>query len=324
MPVYGFFQNSGQNYHYQAVVLGHHAGDQIETVLKRIFEGAGLANLGGLKEITRLEDVTLWRPLLKFPKKEILALIDQLNLTPFNDRTNLDPRFLRGRMRTSILPILSKEFGKDIENSIEKLGEESKELTDYLDFKLNTLLGKIEKSPRGLMLDLSNDTPHAFEVKQLIKKITLAEECFLSRVDAEKAASLIIHKAADKKIVAGRYILKSIADASLWKNLPLQCQTPFQIHLGNYTYGDWKVEAKPSNHPAHDHAPTWKDVWDGTCKIWLPKGDYHFAPVSWHAQLSRPFFHKSLVDKCQSSSIFTIFSAFNLAGQSGTSRIFKR
>jgi tRNA(Ile)-lysidine synthase len=49
------------------VALGHHAGDQAETVLLRLIRGTGMSGLGGIPAIRPLDstgDITVIRPLL--------------------------------------------------------------------------------------------------------------------------------------------------------------------------------------------------------------------------------------------------------------------
>ena len=49
-----YFQELSTQWNCQAVVLGHHADDQAETVLKRLFEGASLEKLAGIRSVGRV------------------------------------------------------------------------------------------------------------------------------------------------------------------------------------------------------------------------------------------------------------------------------
>ena len=169
---YSFFYDLIKKYDYQGVVLGHHADDQIETVLKRILEGSHLTKLSGIESIKSLGGLKLFRPLLTIPKKSLSAYIKLFSYEPVIDSTNEDLSFLRARMRLKLLPSLQLYFGKNIQSSLMKISEEARELTLYLDEKIHIYLSKIVFGPMGIYLDLSQEKPsHLYEMKYLIKKI---------------------------------------------------------------------------------------------------------------------------------------------------------
>src|SRR5580700_9872206 len=79
----------------QALLLGHQADDQAETILKRVFEGASFFSLTGLSMETTFCNMRIWRPLLKLEKKTILQWLAKKGLNHFTDATNFQKRFLR-------------------------------------------------------------------------------------------------------------------------------------------------------------------------------------------------------------------------------------
>lgn len=117
----------------QAVVLAHQREDQAETVLKRVLEGAAIAACGGMKEVSRQGEMTLWRPLLNVSKKDLIVWLEKREIPYFTDSTNLDPKYLRGRMRTSILPQLEESFGKSIVKNLCLLGERAQQIEELLE-----------------------------------------------------------------------------------------------------------------------------------------------------------------------------------------------
>ncbi len=150
-----FFEELCQQHGYQAVILGHHAGDLVETVFKRVLEGASLPYLCGLNEVTVIRNLMLWRPLLPFHKKDILEALNALHLSPFEDATNKDPKFLRGRLRTRIFPQLAREFGKEINTSLERIGARIQRTQRISDVSAKYELDSIESGPWGLFLDFT-------------------------------------------------------------------------------------------------------------------------------------------------------------------------
>lgn len=282
-----FFEEICHRCGYQAVILGHHAGDQVETVLKRVLEGSSLPYLCGLQEITTLEKLIIWRPLLRFRKEIILDWIKKQGLIPFEDRTNLDPKYLRGRFRTRLLPLLSQEFGKEVYGSLERLGSEAAELKDYLDLKLKGFLAKIENGKRGIYLDLSREGQlHLLEIKYLIRKFAERADVSLSRTCIDTAAELILTQAADRQIVMASQNI--YIDRGRLFLMPVQGKFPLgtcSLKPGTYHYGSWTVSVSIEN--IQNFVTDWKSAWEGRCEVWLPEGNYQLGPALLHAGFPR-------------------------------------
>ena len=81
------------------VATAHQKNDQAETVLMRCLTGSGVAGLRGIHPIRH--DGFL-RPLLDVTRDEIEAFLRERGVTPRIDRSNLDPRFLRNRVRVVV------------------------------------------------------------------------------------------------------------------------------------------------------------------------------------------------------------------------------
>jgi tRNA(Ile)-lysidine synthase len=94
----------------QAVVVGHTADDQVETVLMHLLRGAGLAGLRGMP-VRMLPSpwsqvIPLARPLLGVWRAQVLEHCARRGLQPLQDRSNLDPSYFRNRLRHELLPLL--------------------------------------------------------------------------------------------------------------------------------------------------------------------------------------------------------------------------
>ncbi len=130
---YAFFEELISSKHYEAVVLGHHADDQGETLIKRLFEGASLRKWHGMQPVSKRGSLTLFRPLLTVRKKEIVSWLEKLGVVSFEDWTNLSDQNLRGRLRTNLFPHLNEQFGKDIVSPLIHHQKEVAECVDLLD-----------------------------------------------------------------------------------------------------------------------------------------------------------------------------------------------
>nr|WP_314075301.1 tRNA lysidine(34) synthetase TilS [uncultured Roseococcus sp.] len=83
------------------LLLGHHAGDQAETVLFRALRGSGGAGRAARAAATAAAEALILRPLLSIPKDRLAASLEGWPIRPFQDPSNADPRFARARLRAA-------------------------------------------------------------------------------------------------------------------------------------------------------------------------------------------------------------------------------
>jgi tRNA(Ile)-lysidine synthase len=271
-----FFNELCQSYNYQAVLLGHHADDQVETVLKKIFEGHSLPYLSSLREMTTFQGLTLWRPLLNIEKEQIRSWLQTQQITPFEDRTNSDPKFLRARFRTQIIPNLSATFGKEIKGPLRRIAKESEELDIYMEQQLSPYLNQIKQGRDGLWLDLSVKSPSStFELKYLVRRFCEKNNAYLSYTLIEKVADLMMSNAADRQISMGE-IQIFIDRKRLFASKQAHSESnsaPLELERGSYTYNNWLISVEET--VQREKALTgWQAAWQGQLCISLPKDSY--------------------------------------------------
>ncbi|WP_454765535.1 tRNA lysidine(34) synthetase TilS [Cupriavidus campinensis] len=100
------------------LLFAHHRDDQVETVLLRLFRGAGVAGMAGMPARRPLDaqgDVQLLRPWLDVSRTEIDAYCGQHGLVWIEDPSNSDTRFARNALRAG-LPALLQAFPALYEN----------------------------------------------------------------------------------------------------------------------------------------------------------------------------------------------------------------
>jgi tRNA(Ile)-lysidine synthase len=81
-----------------AILTGHHADDQLETVIMRLNRGSGVVGLSGI----RARQGKVVRPLLSWRRSELLALVEAAGIAPVEDPSNRDDRFDRARLRKAL------------------------------------------------------------------------------------------------------------------------------------------------------------------------------------------------------------------------------
>ena len=94
----------------QAVLLGHHTDDQMETVLLALSRGAGVAGLAGMPWQFVRHGSVFARPLLDVPSADIRHWLQTHQVPWLDDPTNADPRFTRNKLRHSLAPVLQQSM----------------------------------------------------------------------------------------------------------------------------------------------------------------------------------------------------------------------
>ncbi len=90
----------------QAVLLGQHAEDQVESVLLALSRGAGLPGLAGMAPVFERHGVLFVRPLLALTPTAIRQWVAASGARVIHDPTNADTAFTRNRIRHLVLPAL--------------------------------------------------------------------------------------------------------------------------------------------------------------------------------------------------------------------------
>lgn len=107
---YRFLFEQAERSNAQAVVVGHTADDQVETVLMHLLRGAGLSGLSGMTYHSLpnswSQTIPLVRPLLGVWREKIFAYLSERGLQPVQDASNLDTRYFRNRIRQDLIPVL--------------------------------------------------------------------------------------------------------------------------------------------------------------------------------------------------------------------------
>ena len=121
------------------IALGHTRDDQAETVLFRLLRGAGLRGLAGIYPVTDDDSdrPSYVRPLIEVTRGEVIEFLRGRGIPWREDSSNLDPRFARNRIRSSLLPELARDWNPQIGESLAQLAtlahDEERWWRSYLD-----------------------------------------------------------------------------------------------------------------------------------------------------------------------------------------------
>ncbi|MFQ5746244.1 MAG: tRNA lysidine(34) synthetase TilS [Gemmatimonadota bacterium] len=126
---YDFLSRVAERQGARRIATGHHADDQVETVLLRAARGTGLRGLAGIPE----RRGRIVRPLLSFRRAALREFLSAEGIECLDDPSNRDPRWARGRVRTRVLPALVDAHGPGIHARILELADRARALDRRLD-----------------------------------------------------------------------------------------------------------------------------------------------------------------------------------------------
>ncbi len=258
----GFFSSLFEKIPFQALLLAHQADDWAETALKRVLEGAHLVYLSGMKPISSLRGMTIWRPLLSIARRDLLRDLERRGLKAIEDATNRDPAYLRARMRVEMLPALSSSFGKEVSGNLALLAKRSLQLHDYLDRKTEEAFAQLQKGPWGWVLPPSSLEP--LEICHLLQRLKLNLSRTVLEGLADALAKKLAHRSFGPRLLADRGYFFYLAET-----FPRFAE-PVVLREGVFYSGDWRVEISSLK----KKASTWLDFFLGEASFTVPAGSY--------------------------------------------------
>lgn len=120
---YEFFARAARQARCRTLVLAHHADDQAETFLFNLLRGGlGAMRPRSVRECSGVP-LEILRPLLGVWRAEIEEYARSHRLKHREDASNASPEHTRNRLRHTILPGLSRDFGRDVRPSLWRAAE---------------------------------------------------------------------------------------------------------------------------------------------------------------------------------------------------------
>lgn len=169
-----------------AVLLGHTRDDQAETVLMGLARGSGGRSIAGMRpafEVFR-------RPLLGLTRAETEAACVAQGIGWWVDPHNLDPRFLRARIRNEVMPMLERELGPGVSAALARTGQQVALDVAALDAVAEQAMGDYI-APDGFAVERLRELPPAVR-SRVLRLSALAAGCppgelFAVHIDALEA-----------------------------------------------------------------------------------------------------------------------------------------
>ncbi len=110
------------------IAVAHHLDDQAETVLLNLIRGTGLRGLAGMHRTNG----HIVRPLLTYPKSELLQYLQERGQNFVTDSTNEERDALRNRLRLDVIPLLRQLNPKAVQHIAEAASHVAEAMPYYL------------------------------------------------------------------------------------------------------------------------------------------------------------------------------------------------
>jgi len=208
---YAFFLRAATAHRLDCVATAHTRDDQAETVLLRLLRGAGSSGLAGIHRCFDLSQLApqslasesptaesepspslppgsdaaadavlpqsprLIRPLLSITRQQVEEYLRCLGQPFRHDASNLDPRFLRNRVRNELLPGLERDYNPRLRQALCETAEIAAAEDAFLDDLVSSvlgadLLGAEANLERGVDLKLFHAQPLALQ-RRILRRL---------------------------------------------------------------------------------------------------------------------------------------------------------
>lgn len=118
-----------------AIAMGHHAADQVETVLFRLFRGTALRGLAGMAQARPIDgpgSPRLIRPLLEFPRAALESHARSRELTWREDPSNASIDHSRNVIRHELLPLVREHLNPAADEAVRRLASRAGQVERFV------------------------------------------------------------------------------------------------------------------------------------------------------------------------------------------------
>ncbi len=136
---YSFYREILEKNNFSKIALAHNCDDNAELVLMNLLRGSGPKGLSG---IPSKRNGIIIRPLIEFSKQEILNYLELKCQNYVIDSSNKNLKFLRNKIRHSLLPRLRQEYNPSITESLNRLSNIIRNEDDWMEKEISHVFKK--------------------------------------------------------------------------------------------------------------------------------------------------------------------------------------
>ena len=163
---YHFFYETAEKNGYSKIATAHTANDNAELILMNLFRGSGPSGLSGIP----VRRGIIIRPFLKTSREDIIKYLGDNHLDYVSDSSNMSRDYLRNRVRLDLLPLIKKEYNKNIIDCLNRTGNILKEEETWIDSLVLPVFNRIvtDQQDESISLSLQQLTPLPLAAKRRI------------------------------------------------------------------------------------------------------------------------------------------------------------
>ena len=166
---YAFLERARTRANADVVAVAHTADDQAETVLLRLFRGAGTRGLGGIPPMRN----RVIRPLIDLAHVELVAYLRDRNRLWMEDSTNQDRTIPRNWVRHEVLPLVSRQYG-DLTARLARSADRARADDDALTAMTNAAADRaIRQTSEGMAVDVASLLAEPLAIQRRLLRLAI-------------------------------------------------------------------------------------------------------------------------------------------------------
>ena len=214
---YNFFKDVMKKENANLLLLAHHLNDDIETIVFRLQRGSNLAGYAGIKDVVKIDEGLIARPLLTVLKKDILEYAIDNNIKYFDDESNFKDEYARNVIRHNDIPEIFNNINDAANNFIEmknNIKNASIILNEYRDVLIKNIVSETNDYYQFSLKDFN-------QIHEYIQKEIIYELCKDKNLKVKQVNEVFKILESDKANIVSKVgalqIVKSYGEVYLFK-----------------------------------------------------------------------------------------------------------
>jgi tRNA(Ile)-lysidine synthase len=237
---YGWLRQLAQKQGAKYIITAHHLDDQVETLLLNITRGTGPLEAWGMRELER----GILRPLLDFPKSDLVEYAKTRHLKFFEDQSNLDVKYSRNRIRHEVVPTLEK-INPNLKQTIRREISLAHQMNDFFEDHIAKVEKKLTSGDRLDLIELKRQP--VFIAKEIIRRKLHQKTGRKDSVYQKNVESVmdLLQTSGTKKTYLGKLMVTKTYKYLIFGDKPTQKLTERGLVLNKWvSFGGFLIRAR--------------------------------------------------------------------------------